>query len=75
MACGGQIDPACCGVAVGWSSPGCAARLFFLKKENPWEKKEVRFTPFAILEIIIVSDESYVLFEPEGLSLTRESGS
>src|SRR3989344_8088630 len=25
LQCGEQIDPACCGVAVGWPSPGCAA--------------------------------------------------
>ena len=35
-----QIDPACCGVAVGSSSPGCAASLFLSKERKTLGKKK-----------------------------------
>ena len=40
---GEQIDPACCGVAVGWASPGCAAAakgdgVHVLKGHLSWVK-------------------------------------
>ena len=35
---GEQIDPACCGVAVGSPSPGCAVSPF-LEKKGPWVQR------------------------------------
>ena len=58
---GEQIDPACCGVAVGWASPGCAAAakgdgVHVLKGHLSWVQNGVSQFGLYLLEV----------FPPEG---------
>lgn len=55
---GEQIDPACCGVAVGWSSPGCAAAtkgagVHRLKGHLSWVQNGVSQFGLYLLEVLL----------------------
>lgn len=56
MRCGEQIDPVRCGVAVGWSSPGCAAAtngagVHRLKGHLSWVQNGVSQFGLYLLEV------------------------
>ncbi len=55
---GEQIDPACCGVAVGWASPGCAAAakgdgVHVLKGHLSWVQNGVSQFGLYLLEVLL----------------------
>ena len=56
--CSGQIDPVRCGVAVGWSSPGCAAAtkgagVHRLKGHLSWVQNGVSQFGLYLLEVLL----------------------
>lgn len=55
---GGHIDPACCGVAVGSPSPGCAAAakgagVHGLKRDASWVQNGVSQFGLYLLEVLM----------------------